>query len=171
MVKLFERLAVAWLVVMMVMMVVLVGAVFGPGLVVVLKERAAMVGPMNVADADNVTEKAASQETVHYYVVSAKELVGAYDENEVAADIKFKGQMVSVSGEVRSIGKDLMDQPYVSIRPGDQFAVRGVQCFFASTDAHRLARMRKGDTVTLMGKCGGLMVNVLLKDCQIVSAN
>jgi hypothetical protein len=48
--------------------------------------------------------------------VSSSELYSAYNSNEVAADEQYKDKQVKVTGEVESIGKDLMDTMYVSLK-------------------------------------------------------
>src|SRR3954468_1002371 len=59
--------------------------------------------------------------------VTADELVQAYKANEVAADQRFKGKILLVSGTVDTIGKDVMDTPYVSFHSDEAFGIRQVQ--------------------------------------------
>jgi hypothetical protein len=100
---------------------------------------------------------------------SPADLVDAYDANEVAADRRFKGELVAVRGRIRNVGRDLLNTPYVSLTTGEKLSFRGVQCFFAEADADNLVHLRKGETVTILGTCDGLMGNVLLKDCAVVA--
>lgn len=96
--------------------------------------------------------------------VTAAELVGAYEGNELAAEKKYEGQIVEVTGVVGDIKKDILDDAYVTLGTGKQFEVRQVQCFLANgVDATALA---KGDQVTLTGRVEGLMMNVLVRDCR-----
>lgn len=48
------------------------------------------------------------------YTLSADQLYREYESNEVAADEKYKGEIVIVYGEIQDIGKDIMDEPYDS---------------------------------------------------------
>ena len=41
--------------------------------------------------------------------VSARKLYKEYNANEIAADEKYKGQIIQVSGIIRDIGNDIMD--------------------------------------------------------------
>jgi hypothetical protein len=99
---------------------------------------------------------------------SAIQLVNDYKANEVAADQTYKGKIVEVSGVIESVAKDIMDTMYVSLHGGAEFEFRGVQCYFASKNTARLARLSKGLPITIKGQCDGLMGNVLLKNCIIV---
>jgi hypothetical protein len=96
--------------------------------------------------------------------IKAPNLTASYDENEVKADENFKGKTFFVEGTVRDIKKDIMDDIYV-ILEGDQM-FRDVQCFF--DDKNTASQLQKGMRVTFQGKCDGLMMNVLMKNCVLV---
>ena len=93
--------------------------------------------------------------------IAALDLIAAYEANEVAADNNFKGKTFYVSGIITDIKKDIMDDIYVTLKGDDTF--REVQCFFE--DKETAGQMHKGMKVTFKGKCDGLMMNVLMKDC------
>src|ERR1700736_1804386 len=44
--------------------------------------------------------------------ILANALYRAYDANEVAADEKYKGKSVKITGKVQNIGKDILGSPY-----------------------------------------------------------
>jgi|688.fasta_scaffold304094_1 hypothetical protein len=96
--------------------------------------------------------------------IKAPNLTASYDENEVKADENFKGKTFYVEGTVSDIKKDIMDDIYV-ILEGDQM-FRDVQCFF--DDKNTASQLKKGMRVTFQGKCDGLMMNVLMKNCVLV---
>jgi len=96
--------------------------------------------------------------------IKAPNLTASYEENEVKADENFKGKTFFVEGTVRDIKKDIMDDIYV-ILEGDQM-FRDVQCFF--DDKNTASQLQKGMRVTFQGKCDGLMMNVLMKNCVLV---
>lgn len=96
--------------------------------------------------------------------IKAPNLTASYDENEVKADENFKGKTFFVEGTVRDIKKDILDDIYV-ILEGDQM-FRDVQCFF--DDKNTASQLQKGMRVTFQGKCDGLMMNVLMKNCVFV---
>ena len=96
--------------------------------------------------------------------ISATALSDFYQKNEVKADETYKGKSFYISGSVMEIKKDIMNTPYVELR-GDG-VLRNVQCFFE--DTKELSELNKGQKITIHGKCEGLMMNILIKDCKIV---
>lgn len=111
----------------------------------------------------NAESAAPAAETV--LTVPAATLVTDYDANEVAADAKYKGKTLQVSGTIDTIGKDMLDSIYVSIDGGHP--LRHVQAFFDASDAPRIAALKKGGTITVQGRCDGLMMNVMLKGATL----
>ncbi len=99
-------------------------------------------------------------------LVTADDLAAAYDANEVAADMQYKGKVVRVTGVVESIGKDfLYDTPYVTLSGGRW----GVQCSFDKSQVPHLAKLSKGQTVTIQGEVRGIVVfGVYLNQCNLI---
>src|SRR5690606_6143056 len=61
------------------------------------------------------TQRSATRE-VEVLEVSAAQLASAYDRNTVAADQKYKGKRLKVTGVVDSINTDLFGNPYSTMR-------------------------------------------------------
>ncbi|MCL2831441.1 MAG: hypothetical protein FWD77_12015 [Betaproteobacteria bacterium] len=114
------------------------------------------------------SEKVENVKEDEVIIVSAVDLLKAYDANEVAADSKFKGKIVEITGKVESIGKDITDDQYISIDAGDP--IRSVQCYFQESASSELAQVSKGQRITIRGKVDGLAMNVILKGSKIVKA-
>ncbi len=95
--------------------------------------------------------------------VSAVKLYNDYNANEIAADEKYKGKIIEVTGIIRDIGNDLMDNAYITL-VGDQY-FGDIQCYFSEKSV--VASLSKGKRITVMGSCSGLMMNVHLNDCII----
>jgi amino acid permease len=112
------------------------------------------------AVANNVPQKEAIK-------VTATTLSNDYSANEVSADQKYKTNLVEISGIVYSIGKDILDTPYVSLK-GDQYGVMNIQCMFSKNNETELAQVTKGQNITLLGTVSGKMMNILVNDCKIV---
>ncbi len=100
-------------------------------------------------------------------VVMADELFNAYKANEVAADQRFKGKVISVTGNVQSIGKDILDNPYLTIGAGTMSEFESVQASFPKESGSALAAISKGQKVTVICKANGKLMNVLLGECSI----
>lgn len=99
------------------------------------------------------------------FELTASELLVAYDENEVAADQKYKGKKILITGKVESIGKDIMDDSYVVLE-GDGYFLN-VHC--TMKDENTAASMKKGRIYTLLGECegGSVLGGVVMRKCTI----
>ena len=97
--------------------------------------------------------------------VNASALYKEYDANQVSADEKYKGKTLLVVGTVDSIGKDIMDTPYIALKTGGDLSE--VQCMFADDHKSELAKVHKGQIVTVRGVCDGKLVSVILRGCSI----
>ena len=96
--------------------------------------------------------------------VEAVRLVYEYEANEIRADSAYKGKMVSVSGYVAVIGKDILDHPYVTLTRGEgQFGQ--VQCVLNPDAVAHASTLNPGQAVTLIGRVDGKMMNVIIQDC------
>jgi hypothetical protein len=93
--------------------------------------------------------------------------VAAYKANEIAADGRFKDRTIAVTGPVDRIGKDILNNPFVTLsgEPVDSF--RGVQATFPREAESELARLQTGQTITVVCRARGLMMNVQLDRCAI----
>ncbi len=96
--------------------------------------------------------------------LSAFELVKCYNVNEILADQNFKGKRFYVNGKIESIGKDLLERPYISFVSNDY--IKSIQCFMVNEN--NVSRLRKGQKITILGTCDGLIIDVLMKNCIIV---
>jgi hypothetical protein len=98
--------------------------------------------------------------------LTAQQLFAAYAANEVAADATYKGKTVEFSGTVESIGKDILDTPYLSLDAGSA-TFGSVQAMFGRSDEAELARVSKGQRVVLRCTCSGKLMNVIMRNCAI----
>lgn len=98
--------------------------------------------------------------------VSAVDLARAYEENEQAAQTKYGGRPLKVSGTIARIELDITNDPMVSLKGGDEF--REVTLHFDKSAADKTGRLRKGQRFT--ATCGAV-AEVLslpqLSDCRI----
>ena len=123
-------------------------------------------------EATKRTEMATNTETAQQqqepsYTLSARQLHDEYKANEVAADMKYKGHIVVISGKIDSIGKDIFDQAYIVV-DGESLS-GGVHCTFAKDEESSIARLSKGQYVTVKGKVsgGGVAGGPLLDKCTL----
>lgn len=112
----------------------------------------------------------APRRTIQAIQVTARELYRAYKKNEVAADMKYKGKYVMVSGRIDSIGKDVLNNMYVSLKSQrNRYQMIGfIQCYFSTSHKRQLASLSKGQQVVLLGKVSGKLGNISVKGCRVL---
>jgi hypothetical protein len=98
--------------------------------------------------------------------VDAATILKEYEANEVAGDNKYKDKIVEITGVVESVGKDLLDDVYISVGTGAEFEIATVQCFITKDHVEKSASLQKGQKITVTGRVDGIMFNVLVKDCR-----
>ena len=97
--------------------------------------------------------------------IKASELYRAYEANEVSADAEYKGKRLLITGVVGNIGKDIMDNPYVSLNVD---YLQTVNCYFDDKNNKVLSQLSKGQKVQIIGTCRGLtLTDVVVKDCEL----
>lgn len=110
--------------------------------------------------------KAAEKPEVETVVISASELYNAYDNNEVAADLKYRDKQLEVTGKVKDIGKDIFDKIYVTLDVGA--GIGSVYISFEKGQEDAIATLNKGQSLTVVGKGGGFTaLSATLKNSQI----
>jgi hypothetical protein len=93
-----------------------------------------------------------------------------YDENEVAADRKYKGKEVVLTGPIQSIERDAFRNIVVHLQTPNQFM--SVLATLQDKYESEAARMKKGDIVSLdcIG-AGRVMGSPVLKNCRPLAAS
>ena len=100
--------------------------------------------------------------------VTAHEINQAYEANEVAADVKYKGKVIQVSGVVEGIEKDFMDTIFVKLSAGGEFGYASVECYFGDSHQADAASLSKGQRVTIKGLGDGYLGDVMIRGCTLV---
>lgn len=98
--------------------------------------------------------------------IAASDLFTAYDANEIAADQRYKGQTVRVTGKVSDIGKDITGTPYVVLSRG-RSEINAVQCMFPRSAESAIASLQKGQSVGITATVSGKLGNVILRDSRL----
>ncbi|KGP76613.1 hypothetical protein JT05_03770 [Desulfosporosinus sp. Tol-M] len=113
----------------------------------------------------STSKPADTKPPVEVIKVTAVDLAAAYESNEVKADQTYKGKTAEIAGTVDSIGV-VLDQTYVTLSSGKDFAIVSTQCFFEDkTEIAKVAELKKGDKVTVQGVIEGKSMNVGVKKC------
>ena len=82
--------------------------------------------------------------------VQAKKLAKEFEQNELAADSKYKGQTLRITGRIDKIDTDVWDEDKYILRLGGKWDIVGVNCNDMPTD--ELATLKQGQTVTVVGE-------------------
>ena len=98
--------------------------------------------------------------------MTADALFDEYQKDKVAADQKYKGKVLTITGTVDIVKVGLSGNPYVTMKTSN--LVLRVQFLFKKKDESALSRLRKGDQATIRGRVSGRIGNVLLEDCEVL---
>ncbi|HWX02247.1 OB-fold protein [Collimonas sp.] len=96
--------------------------------------------------------------------VTVLQLAKDYDANEVAADQKYKGKMLRVSGSVQSIDKDAFNNIVVHLKTANEY----MPAMAKLNDKHEAlaASLSKGNKVTWQCEGGGRIIgSPVLNNC------
>lgn len=130
-------------------------------------ERLASTDP-NVTMQKSVTKMHTALKNVEKPIpVAIKEILSAYEANEVAADTRYKGKLIEVTGRVGEIKKNIVDDLYVTLGTGNHYESKEIQAFFEDDMNDKLASLKKGDQLTVICRVDGLMWNVHVSECKI----
>jgi hypothetical protein len=104
-------------------------------------------------------------------VIKAGDLMKEYAGNALAADAKYKGKVLQVTGKFGSAQKAPLMGYAVQLLPEDAGDVNlsAVQCFLHESAEAEVAKVQSGQMITLEGTCDGQALGqVTLKKCTLV---
>lgn len=93
--------------------------------------------------------------------IGAAQLLTEYNANEEAANAKYLGKTIAVSGQVKETTRE-DGTVKVMLETGQDF---GVYCTLDSLAPQPRTDFPAGETITLKGKCDGLNLDVQLSRC------
>jgi hypothetical protein len=98
------------------------------------------------------------------YVITAADLLKAFEGDEVSAAARYVGKTVEVTGEIGAVTKGEENSLNVALKTGNDFSA--VICTVPSGEA--AGNPEAGSQVTVRGECSGYLMDVLLKNCVII---
>lgn len=111
-------------------------------------------------------DNAAAEPAAPPMPVTARELAAAYEANEVAAQKKYGGQRLAVTGIVDGVDLDLLDNPVLKLVGVNEFSP--VQASFTKDYSDKLGELSKGQKVTITcDKLSEVIGTPMLHDCTI----
>ena len=137
---------------------------------VVATDEASADADAKSADDEKAEEpKAKAKPTAELVKVSAEQMLKDYEDNELAADKKYKGKRIQVTGTIEKIDSEMFttDDEYVlRISNGDEYSFLTVNCNDMSQD--ELSTLTVGNQVTAVGMFDdGGDLGVELKKCKL----
>ena len=99
--------------------------------------------------------------------VSAVDLYKAYDKDEPAADEKYKGQQLLVTGIIEDITLEGESGVNIDLKAGD--ILDTIFCFFEDSEKASVSKLKKGQKVTIRGVGEGKFVNPVVRFCEVAS--
>lgn len=101
--------------------------------------------------------------------LTARELYSEFEKNQIAAENRYKGKEIIISGKVEDISRNIAKQPLVTLDAG---ALRFISCRFAKEDSGQLIDLQKGQFVTLNCKVNyKIFTTIHVYNCAICSTN
>jgi len=99
--------------------------------------------------------------------INIEDLLAAYEENEIAAQKKYDGKVLRVTGVVVNIGENVLNEVYVTLGDGsDEWNT--LYCTFKSeTEINKVATLKKGDELTVVGTIENGTLTLYLNNCSI----
>jgi hypothetical protein len=94
--------------------------------------------------------------------VEASALFQSYNTDENAANGKYLGKTIAVTGKVKETSKAEGSPSKITLETGDEF---GVICELDALSQHSRTDFTAGETVTFKGKCDGINLDVQLSRC------
>lgn len=118
-----------------------------------------------VADNIEIKTTAAKENTSEDTVikVNATTLLEDYNNNSVAADEKYKGKKIQISGKIYSI-----EDGYIKIESADNWEFSNIHAYYL--DGQDVSKLAKGDQIKVIGVCKGeeIFGDIKLSDCEIM---
>jgi hypothetical protein len=102
--------------------------------------------------------------------VTADQMLDDYKSNHIAADQKYQSKRVQITGPFAGTGNVALAGDYVAIGSAHEGEF-DIMCFLEKDDKaaqDRAAKLKQGDTVTLLGICEGKVLGftaIRLKFC------
>ncbi len=99
------------------------------------------------------------------YEIGANDLFSSFETDENAANEKYIGKVIEVSGEVLSIEQTANGQLEVLLMVENPMG--GVRCVFETAQQQVISELKTGQTVSIKGKCSGMLMEVVLDNCAL----
>lgn len=100
------------------------------------------------------------------FELSASDLYSDFENDESAANTKYLDKIIQVSGNIREIIKE-EDKVSIILETGNLLG--GITCELDDHSQHDISSLSEGDQLILKGICTGMLMDVVLVRCIIIS--
>lgn len=100
------------------------------------------------------------------FELSAPKLYSDFENDESAANTKYLDKIIQVTGAVREIIKE-EDKVSIILEAGSLLG--GITCELDDHSQHDISEISEGDQLSLKGICTGMLMDVVLVRCIIIS--
>lgn len=121
-----------------------------------------------VADNKQAEKTTESAPAVPNVIVTSANISKEYSENEVAADAKYKGKTIEMSGKVTSIDNGISDNEMIVRLSDGQYDINNAWCYMNEGERDKVLALKKGQQVTLIGTGdSATLKSPVLKSCTV----
>jgi hypothetical protein len=100
------------------------------------------------------------------FTLSALELIDAFTNDEASATMLYGGKVLEVTGILKAIS--FSDSSMV-LQMGDTNRIESVSCYVYNGKQAHYASLRPGKSVRVKGFCNGMLLDVILDKCILLS--
>jgi hypothetical protein len=97
------------------------------------------------------------------YTLSAADLFRSFQKDEPAANKKYLGKVIGIKGIISNIQASTGNTGILL----EASPMGGVNCSFSAVGAGTFTKLKKGDSLSLKGRCTGFLMDVNLVDCVL----
>lgn len=108
------------------------------------------------------------ENTTPEIIVTSANISKAYSENEVSADVKYKGKLIEISGKVASVDNGTFDNEMIVRISDGKYDINNTWCYMKESEREKVLAFKKGQQVVLIGKGDSATLgSPVLKDCTV----
>lgn len=151
---------------------ILIGLVIVLGIIGSTANKSTNQTPSNSQPENTSATKAAEPEAAKpqnpEVTVTSAALMKAYKDNEVAADQKYKGKLIEISGTVIKVDNGSFDNEIIVKLNDGEYDFSGPMCYMKPSEYDKVVSYTKGQKVTLIGTGNSATIgSPVLKDCIV----
>lgn len=100
------------------------------------------------------------------YTLTVSQLVEAFVEDETEANALYLDKVVEVSGLLKEL---IHNEGGMVLLLGDPAQPTGISCYLQKDQIEAFQQLKRGDRIQVKGICTGMLLDVVLDKCVIVT--